>query len=316
MELLIGWLQREFKNDPEWPTLLQFLDEDVRRDLFNVSIYAWTLGLTELADEAQEPFFRAAQYLIERGYFSPDEIPSLRRAVDDNDRKDSQRLLAWLQRLIRARVRDDVPLEFLATPDSLAGSLFTYLEATPDYAKRRREWQAQLKTDPNAAEPDAQDVLHELIERLFAGAIQLGGDTVTVVLKIDRPAIFTNGSWSHEPAQIKWSKKNVGTEEMAPRLIYAVWDDPNEGAQKTHFGTVALQGQSLLDYCTWYHGLTDGERREWDELVGKLRPGPTLSTDLKSFRFSHEPVGDDASRSLASPAVEVILRESSDRGEE
>jgi hypothetical protein len=36
-------------------------------------------------------------------------------------------------------------------------------------------------------------------------------------------------------------------------------DDPDEVGQQSHFGTVVLKGQPLLEYCIWYHPDEDPE---------------------------------------------------------
>jgi len=314
VELLLGWLERELKKEPQWPALQKFLDEEFRRDLFNLSITAWTLGLTDRSDEIAEPIVRAAQYLVERGYMTPDEIPAIRRAFDDTKREDYERLLTWLRKLIVARMGDErappLTFQFLASPERLMGSLRAFLETTEEYSRLEQAWQVKLNTDPAALRPDAINVAGELLGRLFAGAIQLGGDQLSLALKTGRPPILTNGRWSSESGKVQWPEKRLlPGEELPPILTYAAWDEPNETLQKTHFGKIVLQGKALVDYCTWYHGLTDAEQQEWDLFLDKLRPGPTLAMELDDFRFNNEPVEGDKNRGLARPAVEAIQRE-------
>jgi hypothetical protein len=46
---------------------------------------------------------RALQYLVERGYFTPDDLPAIRRAIDDAGRDDYQRLTALARRVSSCR---------------------------------------------------------------------------------------------------------------------------------------------------------------------------------------------------------------------
>jgi hypothetical protein len=312
VELLADWLERELKGDLQRPALRQFLEEDFRRDLYNVSLYVWTLGLMDQTDEVPAPLMRALQYLVERGYFTPDDLPAIRRAFDDGGRDDHQRLIALARRMIIARLPGDSQpaLENFTTPERLARSLRAFLETTGEYRKLEREWQKALETDVNATRPDSLDVASELVSQLFMeGLYQPGGDRLTVVLKTDRPPILTNGRWSADSASIKWAPTNVRGEGLPPSFAYAVWDEPDEAAQRAHFGMIVLQEKMLFDYCTWYRGLTERERREWDALIDTLQPGPQLINDLEAFRFSDEPVGSDKNKRLANSMIESITGE-------
>ena len=141
------------------------------------------------------------------------------------------------------------------------------------------------------------------------GLFQLGGDRLTVGLKTDRPPILTNGRWSAESASIKWAPRIVPGDDLPPAFAYAVWDEPDEAAQRAHFGMIVLQEKMLLDYCTWYRGLTERERGEWDALIDALQPGPQLISDLEAFRFSDEPVDGDKNKRLANSMIESIAAE-------
>ena len=137
VELLADWLERELKGDLQRPALRQFLEEDFRRDLYNISLYLWTLGLMDQTDDVPGSLMRALQYLAERGYFSPDELPEIRRAFDDAGRDDYQRLIALARRMIVARLPGDPQpaLENFTTPERLVRSLRAFLETTDEYRK-------------------------------------------------------------------------------------------------------------------------------------------------------------------------------------
>jgi hypothetical protein len=312
VELLVAWLEQEMKDDLKRPALLQFFDDDFRRDLYNVSFYIWMHGLTEPADNVGSPLMRGLQYLMERDYFTPDEVPAIRRAIDDIQRDDYQRLVALARRMIVARLPGNTQpaLKNFATPERLTESVRSFLTNTREFRAQLEEWHEQLKTDFNAAKPDPLDVVSELLSQLFLeGVYQPGGDRLTVRLKTDRSPILTNGRWSVDSASIEWGPTIVPGESLPPAFVYAVWDAPDEPAQKKHFGKVAIQGQALLDFCTWYRGLTEREQGEWDALIARLHPGPELINDLETFRFSDEPVGGDKNKRLAKSMIDTIIGE-------
>ncbi len=309
-EHLIGWLGQEFQNDPGWPPLKEFFNSHVRRDLLNLSLYLWTAGLSRQDDHNPEILVRVMQYLVERGYFTFEELPALMRADADGRRDDGKHLLEVIRQKIVARARDDLfaeSLKFLATPESMEHSLDKYLETTAEFQQLLDEWQKQLREDPTLARPDPFDVLGLYSEDLLAGAILEGGDQLTLGLKTGREPVATNGDWSLKDRRVSWPKQFLPRPGQPPQLSYAAWDQPDATAQESHFGKVVLHGESLIEYCLWYHGLTEVERQEWDAFVDTLRPGDELAGKLKTFRFLHEPADRQREDRIAASAVDAIL---------
>lgn len=309
-EHLIGWLGQEFQNDPGWPPLKEFFNSHVRRDLLNLSLYLWTAGLSRQDDHNPEFLVRVMQYLVERGYFSYEELPALMRAASDSRRDDGKHMQEILRQKLVARARDDLfadSLEFLATPESLEHSLGKYLETTLEFQQLLSEWQEKLRDDPTLARPDPFDVLGLYSEDLLPGAILEGGDQLTLGLKTGREPVATNGDWSAEEQRVSWPDQFLPRPGQPPQLSYAAWDQPDAAAQESHFGKVVLQGESLVDYCLWYHGLTEAEQEEWDAFVKTLSPGEELPDALKAFRFRHEPADRQRDDRIAAPAVDTIL---------
>lgn len=309
-EHLIGWLGQEFQNDPGWPPLKEFFNSHVRRDLLNLSLYLWTAGLSRQDDRNLEILVRVTQYLVERGYVSFEEAPALLRAASDGRRDDGKHVLEIIRQKLVARARDDLfadSLKFLATPESLKHSLGKYLEMTSEFQKLLDEWQKQLREDPTLARPDPFDVLGPYSDVLITGAILPGGDQLTLSLITGREPVATNGDWSADDLRVAWPEQLLPRPGQPPLLTYTVWEQPDASAQQSHFGKVVLRGKSLVEYCLWYHGLTEAEREEWDEFVGALSPGEALLDALKAFRFLHEPADRERDDRIAASAVDAIL---------
>jgi hypothetical protein len=311
VELAVAWLRPELEADPQWPGFRQFLQKDFRRDLHNVTIYAWTMGMARTSDDFTEALVRGLQYVVERGYITPDDVPAISRAISDAQRGEPERLMTLCKRLIAARLGGKIPQipKGLATPEELVKSLNKFLESTDEYVKIIKEWEKQRATDPHVQRPEGMAVLNRLLGDLFlAGTgVQLGGDQVTVGLNIDRPAIVTNGHWTEESRKINWAARSLSNEGW-PALMYAAWDEPDETAQKAHFGKLVLQGEPLLNYCLWYRGLTDAEQQEWDKFIDTLAPGTDHERALNNFRFGHEPADRDRGQRLASDTVAALLK--------
>lgn len=311
-DILADWLKSELKNEPGWPALQTFLEHKFPRDLTNVTLYAWSLRLFDRPEEAAEPVVNLLQYLLERDYLTPDEIPAIRRAFEDANREDYGRLLEWCRRLIVTRMGKDLDpsprLEFLASKDRLQDSLRTYLATTDEYGLLTHAWLEKRKSDPKAEKPDPFEVLGSLVGQMFPGMIQLGGDRLGITLRTEHPPIYTNGDWSAETGTIRWQNRFLPVEQMPPQTAYAIWDEPDEVAQTAAFGETALRGKTLLDYCLWYRGLTDHERTEWDAFLETFPTGEKPDETLQNFRFRDEPDGGDRDRRIAKPAVEAILQ--------
>lgn len=309
-EHLIGWLEQEFQNDPGWPSLKEFFNSHVRRELLNLSLYLWTAGLSRQDDRNPEVLVRVMQYLVERGYFSYEELPALMRADSDSRRDDGRHMLEILRQKLVARARDDLfadSFKFLATPESLKHSLDKYLETTAEFRQLLSEWQKQLRDEPTLARPDPFDVLGVYSTDLLTGVILADGDQLTLSLKTGREPVATNGDWSGEDSRVSWPKQFLPRPGQPPQLSYAAWDQPDAAAQQRHFGKVVLHGESLIEYCLWYHGLTEAEQQEWDAFLDTLSPGEELPDALKAFRFRHEPADRQRDDRIASSAVDAIL---------
>ena len=151
VELVVAWLAKELKGEPQWPALQRFLqEEDLRRDLHNLTIYALSMGLAhkaEKTDESVDPYVRILQYLVEHGYLKPDDIPEIGRAIADCERGECERL-DGVDRWIHLRPRGGDALRLpqnLATPEGLAKSPTAFLETTDEYAALEQKWRQDLK---------------------------------------------------------------------------------------------------------------------------------------------------------------------------
>lgn len=311
--LLIGWLDMELKDDARWPAYQKFLHETFRRDMYNISLHLFLTppsdDLNEVNDGQIELGLTVMHYLVEHEYLTPDEIPEWTRAFRASSEQDVDRLLQLCRNLILPRLDDGTQpppeLKFLQTVPQLEESLLRYLKTTEEYGIARNTWLEKRQTDPDAEEPDAFEILSDvMIAKNLEGLIQLGGDRLVLTLNLDRPAIYTNGDKVEDSTKLKWTEKPLPNAEALSSRVYAVWDEPNELAQKLIFGRTALAEESLLQYCLWYRGLTDPERTAWDDFLATLQPGPKFKEQIEAFRFPGEPA--ETETPLVAPAAEAI----------
>ena len=104
-DLLVGWFTAELEGQPELAELQAFLDGSFREDLKNLSLYGWAFEIvSEHDDIAQEAcLVRIGQYLSERGYFTPGQLPELTRALQYLDSEGPAKLLPHIQRMIASK---------------------------------------------------------------------------------------------------------------------------------------------------------------------------------------------------------------------
>ena len=92
-DLLMGWLTSELKGKEGFDELHKFLDHQLRRDLANISMYVWASETSAGRGDADgtESLARVGQYLLERSYFTVDELPAWVRAAQEAERTAHQR---------------------------------------------------------------------------------------------------------------------------------------------------------------------------------------------------------------------------------
>ncbi|MCO6459634.1 MAG: hypothetical protein J5I93_30330 [Pirellulaceae bacterium] len=314
-DLLSGWLVSELREQPEAEAVRRFVEGDLRRDLRNLGVYAWTHRAVTARDGAFELEFawRAGQYLAERDYLSAADLPGLHRAMSQND---PRRAAELLQRIVVRKIGipadQPVPrsLEFLRDPERVGESISKYLRATEEFQQRQAAWQRKQAEDPESAgnAPDPMELVGEPLGSLFFN-LSLGSDQLDVRLKLPAEPFDTNGQWQGETGTVNWSRSLVDQDTL-PVLVYAAWSVPDQDVQMGHFGRVVLRDQALAEYALWHGGLSEQEAGEWGKLLASLRPGPGLVPALKAFRFSTDPPAnaqEEPAPSLADRARELIL---------
>jgi len=316
-DLLSGWLEMELAGEPGFAKLKKFVDGDLRADLMNLTVYEWTgraVGSYK-PDMHGEFLFRAGQYLCERKYLSPGDVPALARSMTAGD---PAPVLKHLRRLVADKLGkaadrpDDKALAFLSDSKLAEASWCKYVESTDMFKQRIRQWKENKKTEPDAEKPTPNDVADELVDEMMSGMFFPGAaDQLEVKLNCPREPFATNGKWDPDADSVQW-KERLDKSRAVPVFCFACWSCPNPAKQKRHFGRVVLEGDDLATYVIWYNGLSRTETGEWDRFVAGCRPGAGLKPRLEAFRFAADPKPDPAKPdekpgSLADTPRDLIL---------
>jgi hypothetical protein len=296
-DLVIGWSKTQFKSEPGFKKLHQFLDRDFRHDLKNLSLYLWRGGgfnFGEPNKELNEVLGRFLQYLIERGYVKIEELP---RLIPEWGADDDAAAYLLLQRLIAEKLgitaEQPMPqsLAFMADLEAVENSWTNYLAGTKSYRAKLRSFKKANKTNTLLRKPDPSDMTEDLFNTLIETGSVGGPDRFIVRLVLSSEPLTTNGKWDETLKQVIWESGLAQKDHISswPVFCYANWVVPREDFQKDHLGSVSLIGEDLLNYCFWRLRLEKKNAVEWEQFLTNFKPGADAKEKLNNFRFAGEP---------------------------
>ncbi|MGH7140331.1 MAG: hypothetical protein ACREHD_31735, partial [Pirellulales bacterium] len=184
--LLLGWFESQMREDANWPKVRTFLDGEFRRDAHNLALYVWlarTTGRsvepsTRTTDDEEisrlygSAMARLVQYLIDHGYFDPEEALGIARDLswqqDEKPRDRLQQLVARGQKLLAKKcglepTQGAASFAFLSDLDGAAESFAGYVKQTQDYEDLRRTRTAEHQNPPEAREVLADIIISDLL---------------------------------------------------------------------------------------------------------------------------------------------------------
>lgn len=289
VDFLIGWLEHELGNDPNFARLKVFCNENVRHDVKNLAVYFWLSDNFPKSQNntTEEMLMRMVHYVMERGYLRPKRM----YLFVAGSIADDEQILQLLRQCIADKMGYSSPeiaierLGFLSDTKRVEQSMKRYIRTTDFFAKA---WEARKlqENDPNAEPPQidlGEFIMHDIdFEFDF---FSWSEKKVEVKLACTNEPFNTNGEWNQQANQVVWVRKIAGDEKL-PTFFYAAWSEPNREYQQEHFGRVVLCDEDLAQYCIWRENLDEGKAQEWDSFILSLNPGEDLIGRLNAFRFS------------------------------
>jgi hypothetical protein len=327
-DVLIAWLDEQLKDDPLAAKLHELFDGPVRRDAHNLLLDAWaalTCSRNRPYDDAAALFyditFCALEYLAERDYFSPSEVPQIMRTFDQSAGLDDEQFLRLVRSVLTRKLKldDDKKLDgliaLLGDTRRVDRTLLVHLKTTPEYARLVAKRQKAVDRVGERLPIDAREVLDELVFSSILGIDLDGDDRVRAKLHVDAAPFATNGTFDAEANVVAWDHAIDAADADNPGLpfmMYAAWSQPNETEQTRRFGKIILDGEPLSKYVLWYNGLTEAEQAAWTEMLDSLRPGDGFKARVAAFRFPAE-----AGRESSDPAsmARFILTDAFERND-
>ncbi len=331
VDLTIGWAKQEFGSKKGFDKLQQFLDQDLRKDLKNISLYTWQfasvrqnayLDANTEKNAQNEIAARAFQYLEEREYITTADIPSIGRIIEESTDKASvtstsafiiSKVLAKKAGLEGTEVHQAIVAAFQPAKqqEELLKSMNTYLATTDEYKKLLAAWEVEKAKNKDGTEPNRPDpmsVATSLLDPLINPHFEIADsrDALVMSLATNAEPLATNGTWDANTGKITWNHRLLARDEqnLAPLTCYAVWANADAAFQKAHFGQTVLTGKELIEYCLWRKGLTQAEGDRWDKLLMDLKPGKDAIEKLQKFSVAAtQPTGNTPASS------EYIIKE-------
>jgi hypothetical protein len=282
-DYLAGWLKHELGRQKNFRVLQERVNNDLRRDLKELSMRCSLKGDISEAD--------LALAAVEGGYFTtplPDDFKSP---------------AAWAQ--LRACVQNSLggdaaalkpgALDFLRDEDAANLSFSNYLATTTQYKRLLKEWKAE---GAKASPPNALSLAEKALERGFEGAVlsPKENDRLIVRLYLPEKPDQCNGEWDDAAKRLTWEyplPERGSDYHNPPAGAFAAWSVANEAQQQKCFGKVVLTGDELSKYCQWFAALSPARQAVWDGMLDRLSPGDQAA--LKSFRFRDEGSGPGGS---------------------
>lgn len=304
--LLLHWARNELPELETRQRIEVFLDQDLRRDLMNLSAYCLTHAMLSDLDEQEigkRLAARMAQYLVERDYVRWQEVPRLLRVFSSED-PDQFAGLLHATVIRKLGIPEGESLAILADAERLANSLRESFRETEIYRTELARYQEEHPADDEGDSSEEIDPLGLLAGFALEATLPKSGSGWTVVevdLECGIEPFATNGTWDEESKSVSWNDSI--DDATIPVLAFAAWSQPDVENQERLFGSTVLSGEELAKYVFWYRGLNESEREQWDEFFSDVTPDDDWRERLDRFEFPEADQLAEVARRLLSEAL-------------
>jgi hypothetical protein len=277
-EILLAFVRRELSGKPELAKAEAFLKDRFPKDLRNLLIYEW-LAETQAQCKAEsdtngpltDMMAHAAQYLIDRGYATVDDLPPLYRLASGESDASEMAVLARLAANVLGYPRDQAVPQWVAElfSDDSWKSFDEFVRATPQY----RDAIAEADAEGQTAVPEEVRATQVLLPLNTLG-LGRTNDRINISLACaTRPSI--GNPTTRGGGDLNWQLSvppRGHARHSFPAIAYAICLQPNEQFQTRHFGRVFLAGWDLAAYALWRDTLSKSEAAKWDALLQRVKP--------------------------------------------
>ncbi|QDV64940.1 hypothetical protein [Crateriforma conspicua] len=294
-DLIGGWLEQQIDDAECRDKVMHWFNGDFRNDARSLILSLWTAEATNQIVPQTDPTWLATmaiQFLLERDYIRPSDAPRLARlAWPTTAEHASDQLVRCMQRKLELTPQQTKALQFASDPKAMHRSLESYVRETDAYRDSVTQWRHD---HPDAADDQQPTPMGFVTERLLAAAsphlFGPGSEVAEVHLLLDAPPHWTNGTWQADEGHVFWSLGISGS--PLPPMAMAAWSVADVSQQTRVLGDVVLRERELSQYVLWYHGLSQSEQTQWDDLLESLSDSDDRDADLARFHFSDESIDD------------------------
>jgi len=284
-DLLIGWLQNEFESEPWFVDLRTKIDGDLRHDLKNFALYV-RMAASMKGNEAAEITwgFLALQYLVEKGYADPRDLPRYLRIANELDTAVLGDAVPYA--VVHALLPDSIPAdhalaELLATPKLALESFQSWYR---EHALVEPEEDPGEDIQPRIPLTPFDDYALHLVQWDFFSA----ANRLEMELETRIEPFLTNGEWDETTGRVRWPEERIESYRIPATYRVALWVVSNEAARESYLGNVILSDEELWEYALWRHGLTDKEEAQWTEVLRVLASDPEADEHFDGLSFIGE----------------------------
>ncbi|MBI5724078.1 MAG: hypothetical protein HZA50_08990 [Planctomycetes bacterium] len=293
-DMTIKWAEDEFAKNKAAEKLMKYAKGPFRADLKNICMYLWLgnamtfVATTQGANEdnkvsGPEIFARLMLYLVERGYCTQKDIPSI---FSENNEESIARLI-----LINKAGLDKDEAQAVASLEIYQdGMEKLFAVGQNKFAERLSDIikQAKLEISEKDSHEERVKILYAITVLGSYVALAVGEPKVRCSLKTATQPLESNGLYEKEENAVKWKLRFPQMKNQLSAVAYATWAQADEKFQKEHFGSVLLAGWNLFSYCMWENSLDGQKLKVWQETIRNLKADAAPLEPLGKMRGEYK----------------------------
>ncbi len=288
VDLILGWLRKEFGEEAKFERLEGFVNGNLRRDLKNLAVYLWAAEANSQGEmETNGTIERLWLFGRERDYLTLHDVAAIMRSQETSD---PALVLEIVARLVARELEVDPTsgtLSIFRAPQRLESSWSDHIRGSDYYAECvRKEQEKSAKADKDKS-PTPGEAVIELLLEAFIHFDLASDDMLEVTLDAAMKPISTNGIWNEAEKTVTWNE-SMWARPALPTVCSATWAVPDTKEQRKRFGDVVLTAQDLAGYAMWHESLSEQEAEQWEKVLAECHGGESWQETVKTFQFDEK----------------------------